>query len=90
VLNAAGDLHANGGTGGNAVPSGSNGNGGGGGGGGGVFIVAYASKALAAGGTPTFSGAVNCAGGAGGTGAGTGGTAGNTGASGQVIELLLQ
>jgi len=87
VLNAATDLASKGGNGGGSGGSSPNQSGGGGGGGGGVVLLAYATKALSGGGSPVFSAAVNCAGGAASTGTGFNSTAG---ANGTFIEIQLQ
>lgn len=85
VLNlaTAGDIHCNGGKGGDAQVGGTAG-GGGGGGGGGFLCLAYGSAILGSG---SFSAATNCAGGAGGALYGTG-TAGSPGSNGVLVNLL--
>lgn len=85
VLAAASNILANGNAGGTATGSNA---GGGGGGGGGCLLLAYGSKALSGGGSPVFSAATNCAGGAGGAKVGTG-VVGSTGSNGTVVEFAL-
>jgi len=90
VIYHADRIIAGGAAGASAVAS--SGTGGGGGGGGGVLVLVYGSKSDGAGGIPTFSAAVNAAGGPGGAGDSATADVGDPGAAGSngtVIEFAV-